>query len=116
MYSIKHDRHRLPNCACFAVEQRQAMLTADISRQLADEVEKGDRDIIWLFDLALPEHVPVGQVTPYFDDQILYASLLPEPGQVGPVSVQLIGRHLILELKRELGQGIHEMVGIRGDL
>jgi len=98
------------------------MLTADFIRQLADEVEKGDREIIGLLDFALPEHIPVRQIAPYFDDQIntldvfLNAGLLPEPGQVGPVGIQFIGGHLVLELKRELGQGIHEMVGIRGDL
>ena len=98
------------------------MLTSYLNRQHPNEVKKRDWDIIRLFDLALSEHIPVRQVAPYFDDQIntldvfLNAGLLPEPGQVGPVGIQFIGGHLVLELKRELCQGVHEMVGIRGDL
>jgi len=86
-----------------------AMFATDLGCQFTDEVEKCDRDIFSQFDLALSEHIPVRQVALYFDDQIdtldvcLNAGLFPEPGQVGPVGVQFIGGHLVLELKRELG-------------
>ena len=71
MQSIEHDRYRPADRAGFFVEQGTTMLTTNAHRQFTQEVEQRDRDIIALFDVALPDHIPVGQVAFYLYNQII---------------------------------------------
>ena len=109
VHSVEHDSHRLPNDSRLYVEQHPALLTAKFSRQLTDELKKGDSDIIGPLDRALPDHILVGQISLYFDDQI-YVSAVPFIRQFFP-GIPIVQRGTFPILLRAFRLGIEAQTG-----